>query len=113
MSNLQIGRAVGALLVAAVVFALRKSGSPSKMDATNRLKIHLGERSDYLVFVALPTDKPKRWEQVEIGEDDHVVSESGETIMLADVEGFVVAYPSGQVADAEFVGLPPLGEGWH
>ncbi|MBL4636058.1 MAG: hypothetical protein JKY56_19520 [Kofleriaceae bacterium] len=107
VSTTELGLLVGVVVVVAALILRRASGASSTLNAAIRLEIHWNERSDYIVYVALPIPSPNRWEQVTNDESDCLVTNSGRTIMLRDVEGFVVAYPNGQVVDAEFLGLPP------
>jgi hypothetical protein len=71
---------------------------PSPGDRLYRLAT---ERDDYLIYVAMPSGAPTRWERVKNATNEAVITESAGVILLRDIRAFLVAYPNGQLLDFE------------
>jgi len=64
------------------------------------------QRADYQILIGIPAEAPTEWASASQVTDQHVNVDGHGNIPLTTVRAFVVAYPNGQVVDAELCGLP-------
>jgi hypothetical protein len=92
---------VGALALLGIVFVLRRhySGRSGNQDAGQRLLEHSRDRDDYRLYVGIPVANPRVWEKVQHIDDNSVTLENTQYLDLSQVQAYLVAYPSGTMAD--------------
>ena len=95
---------VAAIVVAAGLLLACKKKTPSSTRVDNRLSVRLKARPDLRVYVGVPIEKPDRWQRATQYTSDEVML-GNEAVSVEKVMAFVVAYPNGQMLDAEMHGL--------
>lgn len=78
---------------------LRASGTPA-----HRIAAYARERGDYRIMVGLPRERPIRWAEVS-RISENAVEVDDRAYPFEQIRGFLVAYPNGQLVDAQTVGL--------
>jgi len=88
--------------IAGVLYLASRRAAPAAIPSPGeRLARLAAERDDYLIYVAVPTAAPTRWERVKNATSEAVTTESASVIAVRDIRAFVVAYPNGQLLDVE------------
>jgi hypothetical protein len=92
-----------AILLAVVLVRARAQGHASRpvRPSTARLRAHLDTGRTYQVFVDSQSGAAGGWVRVETRRDETLLLEDGSSIALDAVRRFVVAYPSGELLDAD------------
>jgi hypothetical protein len=79
--------------------------SPSK-SVLIRLQTYIQQNRNYQFFIGYPLDNPTQWMRVVKWDRTALQVEQGQIISHRDVTSFIVAYPSGEILDAENIFYP-------
>src|SRR5262245_8864089 len=95
---------VSAVAIASVaVFLATRNAAASPAGRLDKL---LAQRPDFLIFIGVPVATPTEWAPATRQREGFLEVRGHGILKVSDVRAFVVAYPSGQMLDAEPCGLP-------
>ena len=93
------------IAVAVLVMFVTRIRSKKLPNPSEKLRVLMAQRDDYLLFVGVPPAAPTQWTKVAETGNDVLTINGCSTIRLSEVKAFVVAYPNGQLVDWNSEGL--------
>jgi hypothetical protein len=104
-----IGGAALTGVIVAIMLRSRGTFPPGAPDTLGRrLLAHARDRSDYRLFVGVPSADPTAWAEVTRIEGNSVALRDSRVLSLSEVTAYFVAYPSGALVDYRFPNEIPL-----
>jgi hypothetical protein len=93
-----LGLLTGLFIGILISIWMKQTWGPKVPNYGERLLAHSRDRSDYRLFVALPSAKPARWVEVEEIDETSVTLRDSTVLPLSAVKAYFVTYPSDSLA---------------